>query len=179
MIYLPAFACDRVLSRWTGRAHSLTIDPIGVECFVAGPPPRRGLLGRRRATQPPVAAYLHVLVHGEQPSDRIRSWAMNQVAQLGVLAEHPGATGDELNRLTAAAVERLAGREWTAAEVVVDGVAHAASAFVAEPERWAAYVELGADRVALVGRGLPLAGAALRTATSDEARQLRTDALRV
>nr|NLI50155.1 hypothetical protein [Propionibacterium sp.] len=179
MIYLPAFPCDWVLSRWTGRAHTLTIDPIGVECFVAGPPPRRGLFGRRHTAEPTVAVYLHVLVHGEQTSDRIRSWAANQVAQLGVLAERPDAAGDELNRLTAEQAERLAGREWTPAEVVVDQVAHAASAFVAAPDRWAAYVELGPDRVALVGRGLSLAQAALRTASTDEARRLRTDALRV
>ncbi len=179
MIYLPAFDCDWVLSRWTGRAHTLTIDPIGVECFVAGAPPRRGLFGRRRAADPVVAGYLHVLVHAEQPSDRIRSWAINQVAQLGVLAAQPDAVGDALNRLTAEEAGRLAGREWTAAEVVVDGVAHAASAFVAEPGRWAAYVDLGADRVVLVGRGVTQEQAALRTASSDEARQLRTDALRV
>jgi len=179
MIYLPTFDCDWVLSRWTGRAHTLTIDPIGVECFVAGSPQRRGLFGRRRAAEPPVAGYLHVLVHAEQSSDRIRSWAATQVAQLGVLAAHPDATGDLLNRLTAEEAERLAGRDWTPAEVVVDGVAQAASALVAEPERWAAYVDLGADRVALVGRGLPLAQAALRTASTEEARRLRTDALRV
>lgn len=179
MIYLPTFPCDRVLSRWTGRAHTLTIDPIGVECFVSGSAPRRGLFGRRRAAEPVVETYLHVLVHGEQSSDRIRSWAANQVAQLGVLAEHPDAAGDELNRLTAAEAERLADREWTPATVVIDDTPHAASAFVAAPDRWAAYVDLGADRVALVGRGLPLADASLRTASTDEARELRTAALRV
>lgn len=178
MIYLPTFPCDWVLSRWTGRAHTLTIDPIGVECFVSGAEPRRGLFGRRRAAAP-VAEYLHVLVHGEQSSDRIRSWAATQVAQLGVLAERPDASGDELNRLTEAEALRLADREWTPASVVIDGQAHEASAYVVETDRWAAFVDLGADRVAMVGRGLPLGRATLRTASSDEARQLRTDALRV
>lgn len=179
MIYLPAFACDWVLSRWTGRAHGLSIDPIGVECFVAGPEPRRGLFGRRRAAEPVVASYLHVLVHTEQSSDRIRAWAAHQVAQLRVLADHPEASGELLNRLTEEESQRQADRDWTPTHVVLDGSPREASAFVVEPERWAAYVDLGADRVALVGRGLTLEEACLRTASNDEARKLRTDALRV
>lgn len=178
MIYLPDFDCDWALSRWTGRPHGLTIDPIGVECFVAAPEPKRRLFGRRPVAPEP-AEYLHVLVHQELTSDRIRSWAAHQVAVLGVLAVRPDAAGDELNRLAAQEAAALEGRDWTPASVTVDGVAAAASAFVAEPDRWAAYVELGEDRVALVGRGLALDRARLRTASADEARRVRTDALRV
>lgn len=179
MLYLPDFDCDTTLSRWTGRPHGLSIDPLGVECFVAAPEPRRRLFGRRPAASPPPAAYLHVLVHQELSSDRIRSWAANQVALLGVLATNPDAAGDALHRLTAEESERLAGREWTPTTLTLDGGELAASAFVAEPGRWAAYVEVGEDRIALVGRGLEPAQAPLRTATSDEARRLRTEALRV
>lgn len=178
MLYLPEFPCDWALSRWTGRPHGLTIDPLGVECFVAPPAQRRGLFGRRRA-EPSVSPYLHVLVHNELSSDRIRSWARMQVARLGVLATAPDAEGDALNRLTEQESALLADREWTPVEVVIDGAPHPGSAFVAEPLRWAAYLDLGADRVALVGRDLTLAAARLRTATADEARRLRTDALRV
>lgn len=177
VIYLPAFDCDTVLSRWTGRPHGMTIDPIGVECFVM-PPARRTLLGRRREASEP-SAYLHVLVHDELSSDRIRSWATSQVARLAALANQPDAEGDLLNRLAAEAQESLMDREWTPQALVVDGHVHPGSAFVAEPLRWAAYLELGADRVALVGSGLTPEEAPLRTATGDEARALRTDALRV
>ncbi len=181
VIYLPAFDCDWVLSRWTGRPQGLTIDPIGVEAFVAAPTAKpSGLLGRLRKAEPTGPdAYLHVLVHDELPSDRIRSWAVNQVAKLRVLGERPDAAGDSLNRLTAQEVERLTDRDWTAAQVVIDGTAHPASVFEAEEGRWAAYADLGADRLVLVGQGLTLADATLRTASTEEARQLRTDALRV
>lgn len=178
MLYVPEFPCDWALSRWSGRPHGLTIDPLGVECFVAPTETRRGLFGRRRVT-PASSVYLHVLVHQELSSDRIRSWARAQVARLGVLASQPDAAGDVLNRLADEEAARLADGDWTPAEVVIDGIAHAASAFVAEPGRWAAYVDLGADRVALVGRDLDLADARLRTATAEEARRVRTDALRV
>ena len=43
----------------------------------------------------------------------------------------------------------------------------------------AAFTELGDDLVAIIGSDLPLSSVRLRTATSDEARELRTQALRV
>jgi len=178
VLYLPEFPCEWALSRWSGRPHGLAIDPLGVECFVAPPTPRRGLFGRRRS-EPAPSLYLHVLVHNELSSDRIRSWARTQVARLGVLATQPDAEGDTLNRLAEEESGRLVDREWTPAEIVIDGVPRAGSAFLAEPQRWAAYVDLGADRIALVGRDLTLEAARLRTATADEARRIRTDALRV
>lgn len=178
MIYLPVFECEWTLSRWTGRPHGLSIDPIGVECFVPVAAPKRRLFQRRPAA-PAGSPYLHVLVHNDLPSDRIRSWAEGQVAQLGVLEKHPDASGDQFNRLAEAESGRLEDRDWTPATMTVDGVSHAASAFVAQPERWAAYVDLGQDRVVLVGHNLPLDGLALRTASSQEAREVRTAALRV
>lgn len=179
MIYLPTFPCEWVLSRWSGRAHSMTIDPIGVEAFVPQEPAPRGIFGRRRKEPVAPAAYLHVLVHQELSSERIRSWAVGQVAQLAALAAQPDAVGDTLNRLAASEADRLSGRDWIPADITVDGVTWAASAYVDSPGRWAAYVELGHDRVALVGRDLELADASLRTASLDEARQLRSEALRV
>ena len=178
MLYVPDFEAEWSLSRWTGRPQGLTIDPLGVEAVIV-PEARKGLRARFHHEELAPIRYLHVLVHQEMPTDRIRSWCANQVAQVGVLMEHPDAFGDELNRLTADEAERLSGRDWTPAQVIVDGVAHQASAYVAEPDRWAALVELGEERVALVSRGFTIEEATLRTATYDEARRIRTDALRV
>lgn len=177
MMYLPVIPCDTALSRWTGRPVGMTIDPLGVECFIPGPVLRGGLFRRRR--EPEVRAYLHVLVHGELGPDRVRSWAAGQVARLAALADEPDAVGDRLNRLAAEHGERIAAVEWTDTELQVDGHSVPGSCYVDGPSRWAAYFELGDDRVALVGRDLALAETALRTATDVEARALRMDALRV
>ena len=179
MLYLPTFDCEWALSRWSGRPHGLTLDPLGFECFVAVPAPKRGLFGRRRPAESAPAPYLHVLVHVDLSADRVRSWVTGQVARLGVLAVTPDAVGDLLNRLTEEESARLSDRAWEPATVVVDGAPRAASAFVAEPGRWGAYLEVGDDRVALVGRGLALADVALRSATEDEQAQVRAVALRV
>lgn len=178
MIFLPDLDWDATLSRWTGRPHGLTIDPIGVECFAPVAEPKRGWFGRRR-DEPTASPYVHVLAHRELGSDRIRAWASGQVAQLAALSREPDATGQRLTELTEAEAARLAGRDWTPASLTVDGVAHPGSAYVDTPERWAAYVEVGEDRIALIGRDVTLDAVALRTASGDEARRLRTDALRV
>ncbi len=178
MIYLPTFDCEWALSRWSGRPQGLAIDPLGVECGVTAPIPKRRLF-QRRAAEPAASVYLHVLVHTDLSSDRIRSWARGQVAQLGVLETYPDARGDDLNRLTESELAALEGLEWTLASVTVDGVARQGSALVVRPDRWAAFIDLGADRVVLVGSHLALDDVALRAATSDEARQVRTAALRV
>ncbi|WP_040160814.1 hypothetical protein [Nigerium massiliense] len=177
MIYLPAFEADWTMSRWTGRPQGLSIDPIGVECLVPAEV-RRGLFGRRKAAEQP-AAFLHVLVHEEMPSDRIRSWAARQVALMLALDEQPQLAGDALNRLADDHARDLRGRDWVPATVILDGTPREASVFEAAPDRWAAYLDLGTDRVAIVGRDLALADAPLRTATAEEARQLRTEALKV
>lgn len=178
MLYLPTLPCDWTLSRWTGRPHGLGIDPIGVECFVPVEERKRGLFGRRRGGVS-ASPYLHVLVHSELSGERIRSWARAQVARLGALAEQPDAEGDVLNRLAEAETSRLADVAWTPASFVVDGEPVGGAVYLAEPQRWAGYVEVGADRLALVGRDLAPSDAVLRTASSDEARQIRTAALRV
>lgn len=177
MIYVPDFQADWALSRWTGRPAGLTIDPIGVEATIRAAPVKRRLFARPRPPEP--EPYLHALVHTELPSDRIRSWAMRQVAVLAALEGTPEASGEHLNRQADAEAERLSGRDWVPATVMIDGRGHAASVYEDGPTRWAAYVDLGADRLALIGQGLTLAEAPLRTADADEARRLRTDALQV
>jgi hypothetical protein len=179
VLYLPTFDCEWALSRWSGRPHGLTLDPLGVECFVSVPEPKRGLFGRRRSTDPSAAPYLHVLVHTDLSAERVRSWAVGQVARLGVLAAVPDAVGDTLNRLTEEESGRLADRAWTPATITLGGAPHQASAFEAEPGRWCAYLEVDGDRVALVGRALALADVGLRPATSAELAEVRAAALRV
>lgn len=153
----------------------MSIDPIGVECFV-DVPRGRGLFGRGKPTPEP---YLHVLVHDELPSDRIRSWAARQVALMLALDADPQLAGDPLNRAADEQGRGLQGRDWVPATVVMDGQAREASVYEAAPDRWAAYLDLGEDRVVIVGRDLALADAPLRTASADEARELRTEALKV
>jgi len=179
VLYLPTFDCEWALSRWSGRPHGLTLDPLGVECFVPVPAPKRGLFGRRRAADPAAAPYLHVLVHTDLPAERVRSWAVGQVARLGVLAAVPDAVGDTLNRLTEEESARLADRAWAPATIEVDGAPRQASAFEAEPGRWCAFLEVDGDRVALVGRALALGDVGLRAATDAEVAQVRAAALRV
>ena len=177
MLYVPEFDCDVTLSRWTGRPSGLTIDPFGVECFVAAPTPKRRLFGRRPAAVRP--AYLHVLVHRELAAERIKSWAVMQVARLGVVGDDPALSGDPLNRLVEAELGRLGSVTWTPSTVVIDGVDRPAEAFVVDEQRWAVCVDVGQQQVALVGRDIALDAARLRSASDAETREIRMAALRV
>ena len=166
MIYLPEQAAESALSAWAGRPDGLVIDPIGVEAVPlapgAGPRP-----------------YLHVLCHRELPAAHIRSWMRRQVAQHLVRLDDPDAAGDTLNRLTDDRLAALADRDETPTVISVDGAPVTVAAWEITPMLWAAYTELGDDLVAIIGSDLPLSSVRLRTATSDEARELRTQALRV
>ncbi len=166
MIYLPVTAREVVLSGWAGRPSGLSIDPIGVECV-----PRVRGAGRH--------PYLHVLAHRDLQPARIRAWQMRQVAQHLVRREAPKASGDELNRLTDDRLAALGGLAWTPATVVLDGRGMPVSRWQVEPRLWAAYAEIGEDRVALIGSDIPLDAVELRTASAEEALRLRTDAMRV
>lgn len=167
MIYVPTAVSEQALSSWAGRPVGLTIDPIGVEAVpaVAGAGPR---------------AYVHVLAHHEMTPERIRSWQQRQLTQ-HLVRDRIGqdVSSDEFNRATDELALQLADREWIDGTVVIDGSAVTATVWELSPTLWAAYTELGEDRIALIGSDVPRDAIALRTATSDEARALRTEALRV
>lgn len=177
MIYLPTFTCEWTLSRWAGRPQGLSIDPMGVECFQPQPEPKRGLFGRRRPA-PLTSPYLHVLVHREQAEDRVRSWAIGQLARLTVLSNTPDATGEDLTRLAEVEAHRLS-EHWQASTMVVAGRECSASVCSVSAELWAAYVERADEKIALVGRDIQLVDAHLRPASVEETQSLVQAALRV
>lgn len=167
MIYLPVAASQQTLSSWTGRPSGLTIDPIGVEAVpnAAGAGPD---------------AYVHVLSHQELSPERIRSWQRRQLVT-HVVTQRLGAsaTGDAINRAADDLAAEVADRDWIDGTIVVDGVAVTASVWELSDRLWACYTEVGDDLVAVVGSDVPRESIALRTASGDEARALRTEALRV
>lgn len=167
VIYLPTSVSQQSLSSWTGRPSGLTIDPIGVEAVPAVPGAGAG-------------AYVHVLVHHELLPERIRSWQRGQLTQHLVRRQvGDGVTSDEFNRATDELAATLADRDWADGTLVVDGVEVAASVWTLSDTLWAVYAELGDARVAVIGSDVPRAAVALRTASADEERILRTEALRV
>lgn len=167
MIYLPVSVSEQSLSSWTGRPVGLTIDPIGVEAVpaVPGAGPR---------------AYVHVLVHHELGSERIRSWQRRQLTQ-HLVRQLIGddASTDAFNRATDDYAETLADRDWVEGTLVVDGSPVAASVWELSDALWATYAEVGDERIAVIGSDVPREAVALRMASNDEARELRTEALRV
>lgn len=167
VIYVPTAVSTQALSSWAGRPSGLTIDPIGVEAVPAVPGAGPG-------------AYVHVLAHHEMPPERIRSWECRQLTQhLARQQVGKDATTDEFNRVTDELAATLADRDWIDGTIVVDGVAVTASVWELSDRLWAVYTELGEERVAVIGSDVPRAAVALRTASGDEARALRTEALRV
>lgn len=167
MIYVPTAVVVQALSSWTGRPVGLTIDPIGVECVPDVPGAGPG-------------AYVHVLAHHELAPERIRSWQQRQLTQhLVKLQVGADAPADEFNRATDDMAAFLADREWIDGTIVVDGVPVTASVWELSSTLWATYTELGEERVAVIGSDVARDAVALRTASSEEARALRTEALRV
>ena len=65
------------------------------------------------------------------------------------------------------------------ATITIDGRAERAIAWEVSPTLWAIYVEQGEDRIAVIASDVPAGALELRTASIDEARELRTEALRV
>ena len=167
VIYVPVSVAQQALSSWTGRPVGLTIDPIGVEAVpvVPGAGPH---------------AYVHVLAHHELSPERIRSWQRRQLTQH--LVRHQlgdSVTSDAFNRATDELAVSLEDRDWVDGTLVVDGAAVAASVWQLSDSLWATYAEVGEERVAVLGSDVPRDAVALRTATTGEARALRTEALRV
>lgn len=167
MIYMPTPVSAHALSSWSGRATGLTIDPIGVEAVPdvtgAGPAP-----------------YVHVLAHHELSPERIRSWQRRQLLQHLVRRQlGDDVSSDEFNRATDEMASLFADRDWIDGTIVVDGAAVTASVWELSGTLWAVYTELGDERIAIIGSDVPRPGVALRTASGDEARALRTAALRV
>ncbi len=167
MIYLPTSVHRQVLSPWTGQPAGFTIDPIGVEAVPAVP-----------GAGPD--ARVQVLVHLDMQPERIRSWQQHLLVQRLVRAEVGDAVaGDDFHRLVDEREASVADRAWVDGVVVVDAVAVTAAIWELAPTLWAVYTELGEDRIALVGSDVPRGLVALRTASTEEARALRTEALRV
>lgn len=167
VIYVPTAVAVQALSSWTGRPVGLTIDPIGVECVPDVPGAGPG-------------AYVHVLSHHELAPDRIRSWQQRQLVQ-HLVRQRVGddVSSDEFNRATDDFAAQFADRAWIDGTIVLDGVAVTASVWELSPTLWATYTELGEERVAVIGSDVPRSAVALRTASGEEARELRTEALRV
>ena len=166
MIYLPTAVREQALSSWAGRPDGLRIDPIGVEAV-----PRIRGAGRR--------SYVHVLTHQDLSPTRIRSWQVRQILQHLVRLGSPSAEGDDLNRLVDARAEQHAGREWLPATITIDGRSQPALSWTVTPTLWAVYAEQGEDRIAVIAKDVPAGALELRTASTQEARELRTEALRV
>ena len=167
MIYVPVSVSQQTLSSWTGRPVGLTIDPIGVEAIpdVPGAGPR---------------AYVHVLAHHELSPGRIRSWQRRQLTQHLVRQQlGDDVTSDAFNRATDELAASLQDREWEDGTLTVDGAPVAASVWRLSDSLWATYAEVGEERLAVLGSDVPREAVALRTASTDEARALRTEALRV
>jgi len=166
VIHLPTAVSRQALSSWSGRPDGLRIDPIGVEAVAdvpgAGPAP-----------------YVHVLTHQDLAPERVRSWQRRQIAQHLVRQADADAQGDPFNRLVDDRLDALADLDWGPATVLVDGRPVPALLWQAGPLLWAAYLEQGEDRVALIASDVPVGAIELRTASADEARALRTEALRV
>lgn len=177
MIYLPAFEATWTLSGWTGRPDGLVIDPIGVEVRIPAPQPKRRWWGGRRPAEPD--RILHLVTHHDMAVERIQSWAMRQLAIAAALEKNPHLYGEWLTTAADEQAEEFDALTWKPTTVAIDSAPHQGLIYQVSHTRWAIFIVRGEDRIALISDGVGVDQIALRSATDDEARQLRADALRV